>query len=88
MVIAGIEKCREVIDRYRAHGLTLQNRVAAQDTRIADALALIAQTRENALDPSFYAGQPSDLESRRAIAQCTGAPGLKQQFGFDAMASV
>jgi potassium-dependent mechanosensitive channel len=53
VVIAEIEKAREVIDRHTARALTLQNRVAAQDTRIADALALIAQTRENALDRIF-----------------------------------
>ena len=33
--------------------LTLQNRVAAQDGRIADALALIEKARENALDRLF-----------------------------------
>jgi potassium-dependent mechanosensitive channel len=53
VVVAGIEKTREVIDRHRARALTLQNRLAAQDARIADALALIAQTRENALDRIF-----------------------------------
>jgi potassium-dependent mechanosensitive channel len=52
-VLAEIEKARKEVDRHRGIALTLQNRVAAQDARIADALALIAQTRENALDRLF-----------------------------------
>jgi potassium-dependent mechanosensitive channel len=52
-VLAETEKARKEIERYRGRALTLQNRVAAQDARIADALALIAQTRENALDRLF-----------------------------------
>jgi potassium efflux system protein len=52
-VLAETEKARKEIERYRGRALTLQNRVTAQDARIADALALIAQTRENALDRLF-----------------------------------
>ena len=52
-VLDETEKARKEIERYRGRALTLQNRVAAQDARIADALALIAQTRENALDRLF-----------------------------------
>ena len=52
-VIAEIEKARKDIEQYSGRALTLQNRVAAQDARIADALALIAQARENALDRLF-----------------------------------
>jgi potassium-dependent mechanosensitive channel len=52
-VLAETEKARKEIERYSGRALTLQNRVAAQDARIGDALALIAQTRENALDRLF-----------------------------------
>ena len=52
-VLGETEKARKEIERYRGRALTLQNRVAAQDARIADALALIAETRENALDRIF-----------------------------------
>ena len=52
-VLAETEKARKEIERYRGRALTLQNRVAAQDARIADALALITETRENALDGIF-----------------------------------
>lgn len=57
-VIAEIAKAREVIEQHRARALTLQNRVAAQDARIADALGLIAQARENALDRLFIRDSP------------------------------
>jgi small-conductance mechanosensitive channel len=52
-VLAETEKARKEIERYRGRALTLQNRVTAQDARIVDALALIAQTRENALERLF-----------------------------------
>jgi potassium-dependent mechanosensitive channel len=52
-VLAEIEKARKEIEGYRARALSLQNRVAVQDARIADALALIAEIRENALDRLF-----------------------------------
>jgi potassium efflux system protein len=52
-VLDETEKARKEIERYSGRALTLQNRVAAQDGRIADALALIAQTRENALHRLF-----------------------------------
>jgi potassium-dependent mechanosensitive channel len=52
-VLGETEKARKEIERYSGRALTLQNRVAAQDARIADALALIAQTHENALDRLF-----------------------------------
>ena len=71
IVIAEIEKARDVIERHRARALTLQNRVAAQDDRIADALALIAQTRENALDRLFIRDSPPlwSLDIRSQSAQ-------------------
>jgi potassium-dependent mechanosensitive channel len=70
-VIAEIEKAREVIERHRSGALTLQSRVAAQDSRIADALGLIAQTRENALDRLFIRDSPPiwSLDIRSHSAQ-------------------
>ncbi len=70
-VIAEIEKAREVIERHRSSALTLQSRVAAQDSRIADALGLIAQTRENALDRLFIRDSPPiwSLDIRSHSAQ-------------------
>jgi potassium-dependent mechanosensitive channel len=68
-VLAETEKARKEIERYSGRALTLQNRVAAQDARISDALALIAQTRENALDRLFTPDSAPiwgiDLGSRR-----------------------
>jgi len=52
-VLDETEKARKEIEGYRGRALTLQNRVAAQDGRIADALSLIAETREEALDRLF-----------------------------------
>jgi potassium-dependent mechanosensitive channel len=70
-VIAEIEKAREVIERHRSGALTLQSRVATQDSRIADALGLIAQTRENTLDRLFIRDSPPiwSLDIRSHSAQ-------------------
>ena len=68
-VLGETEKARKEIERYSGRALTLQNRVAAQDARIGDALALIAQTREDALDRLFTPDSTPiwsiDLGSRR-----------------------
>ena len=52
-VLAETEKARKEIEGYSGRALSLQNRLAAQDGRIADALALIAKASENALDRLF-----------------------------------
>ena len=45
-VIAAIRQTREAIEKRRAQVLTLQNRVADQDARIAAALASVRRVRE------------------------------------------
>lgn len=52
-IIGQIKQAREAIERQRARALTVQNRIAAQEHRIADAQALITQARESALSRLF-----------------------------------
>jgi small-conductance mechanosensitive channel len=52
-VIAEIRQAREAVDKQRARALTLQSRVGAQDSRIADALMSVDRSREKALDRLF-----------------------------------
>jgi potassium-dependent mechanosensitive channel len=57
-VIAGIKQTHEALDKERARILTLQNRVAMQDARIAEALTSIANARENVFDRLFVQDSP------------------------------
>jgi potassium-dependent mechanosensitive channel len=58
-VITQIRQTRETIEKQRARVLTLQSRVAAQDTRITDALASIQQAREDMLHRLFVKESPT-----------------------------
>src|SRR5262249_40173416 len=54
-----IKQARETIDKQRAGVLTMQSRVALQDTRIADALTSIRQGREDVLRRLFVRDGPA-----------------------------
>jgi small-conductance mechanosensitive channel len=58
-VIAAIKQTRDAIEKRRAHVLTLQNRVADQDTRIAEALASVRRVREETINRLFVKDSPS-----------------------------
>jgi potassium-dependent mechanosensitive channel len=58
-VIAQIGQVREAVKKQRARVLTLQNRVAGQEARIADALRLIRQAREDVLNRLFVKDSPA-----------------------------
>jgi potassium efflux system protein len=49
---------REAVDKQRARTLTIQSRVGVQDFRVADALTIIEQAREKALDRLFVSDSP------------------------------
>ena len=57
-VIAAIKQTHEAFDKQRARTLTLQNRVAEQDARIAEALTSISNARENVFDRLFVQDSP------------------------------
>jgi potassium-dependent mechanosensitive channel len=57
-VITQIRQAREAIEKQRARVLTMQSRVAAQDTRITDALTLIRQAREDVFNRLFLKDSP------------------------------
>jgi potassium efflux system protein len=58
-VIAAIKQIRDAIEKRRAQILTLQNRVADQDARIAEALASVRQVREETINRLFVKDSPS-----------------------------
>jgi hypothetical protein len=58
-VIAQIGQAREAVKKQRARVLTPQNRVAGQEARIADALRLIRQAREDVLNRLFVKDSPT-----------------------------
>ena len=58
-VIAAIKKTRDAIEKRRTQVLTLQNRVAEQDARIAEALAFIRQKRAETISLLFVKEAPS-----------------------------
>lgn len=67
-VIASIKQTRSQIEARRAQILTLQNRVAEQDTRIADALTFVGQVRDETINRLFIKDSPaiwsSEVRSR------------------------
>jgi small-conductance mechanosensitive channel len=73
-VINGIRQTREAVDRQRAQALAMQNRVAAQDARIADALTSIRQAREDVLNRLFVKDSPAiwSAEVRSRLGQDIG----------------
>src|SRR6266536_2652002 len=58
-VIAQIGQVREAVKKQRARVLTLQNRVAGQEARTADALTLIRQAREDVLNRLLVKDSPA-----------------------------
>jgi potassium-dependent mechanosensitive channel len=52
-VINEIGQAREAVEKQRARALAIQNRLGVQDSRIADALRLVGQARENTLNRLF-----------------------------------
>jgi small-conductance mechanosensitive channel len=58
-VIEQIQQSRKAIEELRARVLTLQSRVAVQDTRIADILTSIRQAREDVLNRLFVKDGPA-----------------------------
>ncbi|HET8564059.1 MAG TPA: hypothetical protein VFM35_09325, partial [Candidatus Binatia bacterium] len=52
-VITGISQARDSLNKQGARALTVQNRVAAQNSRIADALRSITRSREDVLNRLF-----------------------------------
>jgi small-conductance mechanosensitive channel len=57
-VIAAIKQTHAAFDKQRAQTLTLQNRVAEQDVRIAEALTSISNARENVFNRLFVNDGP------------------------------
>ena len=57
-VITGISQARESLNKHGARALTVQNRVAAQNSRIADALRSVARSREDVLNRLFIKDGP------------------------------
>lgn len=58
-VIAAIKQTRDAIEKRRTQVLTLQNRVAEQDARIAEALSVIKQVRAETINRLFVKDSPS-----------------------------
>jgi potassium efflux system protein len=69
-VIGAIRQAREAVDRQRSRALTMQNRVAVQDARIADVLTAIAEARDDVLNRLFVKDSPpiwsTDVRSQAA----------------------
>ncbi|MGH7876022.1 MAG: mechanosensitive ion channel domain-containing protein [Candidatus Binatia bacterium] len=57
-VTAELRQAREVADKQRALALTMQSRVAVQDSRITDAFTSIEQARKNALSRILLQDSP------------------------------
>ncbi len=58
-VIAAIRRTRDAVENRRGQILTLQNRVAEQDARIAGAVASVRQVREETINSLFVKDSPS-----------------------------
>jgi small-conductance mechanosensitive channel len=58
-LIASIKQTRERAEQQRAQVLTLQNRVAEQDTRISEAVASVKQAREQTVNRLFVRDSPA-----------------------------
>jgi hypothetical protein len=83
-VIAEIRKAHEAVEQQRARALTLQNRVGVQDSRIADALLSIGQTRENLLHRLFLQdSSPALFWTRRRTRELSA-----EQTGLSLMSPV
>ena len=57
-VLTSIKQTREEVEQSRAQLLKLQNRIAEEDSRIADALASVKQVREQAISRLFVRDSP------------------------------
>ncbi len=57
-IVAQIEQTADGAEQQRARDLTLQSRLATEDARIADALASISQTRDDARNHVFIMDAP------------------------------
>ena len=68
-VIVAIKQAREAIQKRRTQILTLQNRVAEQETRIAQALASVGQVRDETISRLFVKDSPGDLERCSVVAR-------------------
>lgn len=58
-VIAAIKQTRDAIEKRRTQVLTLQNRVADQESRIAEALTSVRRVREETINRLFVKDSPS-----------------------------
>ena len=63
-VVAAIKQTRDAIEKRRTQVLTLQNRVAEQDARIAQGLAVIKQVRAETINRLFVKDSPSIWNSQ------------------------
>ena len=68
-VLAEIRRVRQAADKQRGRTLTVQSRVAVQDSRIADALNVIAAGRDNVLNRVFRRDSPPIWNSAFGSAQ-------------------
>ena len=57
-VTTELRRARDLVDKQRALGLTMQSRVAVQDSRITDALIRIEQARKNTLSRILLQDSP------------------------------
>ncbi|HEX9445932.1 MAG TPA: mechanosensitive ion channel domain-containing protein [Candidatus Binatia bacterium] len=58
-VVAAARQARGAFEKQRALALTMQNRVAVQDARVADALGSIAEARGDVIDRLFVKDSPA-----------------------------
>ena len=80
-VMAAIRQTRANAENQRARALTVQNRVAAQDARVGDALMLIAKGRQDVLNRLF-------VKDSNPIWNTRSGPEGAAQFIDDAQASI
>jgi small-conductance mechanosensitive channel len=57
-VLSEIGQVREAVEKQRGRALTMQSRIGVQDSRIADMLRSLGQSRENALRRLFLRDSP------------------------------
>lgn len=92
-VAAAIRQARAAAEKQRALALTMQNRAAVQDARIADALGSISEARGDVLDrlfvkdsPAIWSGEvrahaPEDLLEESRVSFATQWDGLLSYAG-------
>ncbi len=80
-VRAAIRQTRVTAENQRGRALTVQNRVAAQDARVGDALMLIAKARQDVLNRLF-------VKDSSPIWSTRSSPEGAAQFVDDAQASI